>query len=165
MRFDAPAHHLTCLPGRKNTLEHVPAVLCQHASVVEVEFGILARHLDHPLRCIGSQDDFVSSFKWSGIDKAVGAAVIIGLESFELTGLLTVGTCHCLTGCITRETVQAAIHQIGLVPVLRRQEFDVQSCFAGQSLWYGLVEPYGDLDGISLTRHDNAAVEVVVVIA
>ena len=107
----------------------------------------------------------MSSFKWSGIDKAVGAAVIVGLESLELTGFLTVGACHGLTGCITGETVQAAIHQVGLVPVLRRQEFDVQSRFACQSLGHGFVEPYGDLDGITLSRHNDAAVEVVVVIA
>ena len=129
MRFDAPTHHLACLAGREHTLEHIPTILCQHTSVVKVEFGILACYLDHPLWCIGRQDDFVSSFKWSGIDKAVGAAVIVGLESLELTGFLTVGACHGLTGSITRETVQATIHKVGLVPVLRRQEFDIQSRF------------------------------------
>ena len=171
MRFDTPTHYLARLAGRQHTLEHVPSVLCQHTSVVKVEFGILACYLDHPFGSIGCQDDFVSSFKWSGIDKAVGAAVIVCLESFELTGLFAVRACNCLAGSITWETVQATIHKVGLVPVLRRQELDVQSRFACQSLGHRLVEPnrnfYGSLFpfGGRKGRHNDAAVEVVVVIA
>ena len=104
------------------------------------------------------------AFEWRGIYKAICAAIVVGLESLELTGLLAIGTCHGLTGCIAREAVKAAIHQIGLVPVLRRQKLDVQSCFACQCFRHGLVEPNGNLDGIPQTCYHNAAIEVVVIV-
>ena len=42
VRLDTPTHHLARLAGRQYTLEHVPAVLREHAAIVKVEFRILA---------------------------------------------------------------------------------------------------------------------------
>ena len=99
------------------------------------------------------------------VNKAVCTTIVIGLETLELSRLLAVRTCHRLTRCVTWQSAQLAVHRVGLQPVLRRQELDVQSCFASQLLWHGLIQPYGNLNGLAFGCHYHAAVKVVVVIA
>ena len=107
----------------------------------------------------------MTRFQWQGVHKAVCTTIVVGLKPFELTGLLAIGTSDGLTGGITREATQTIVHLIGLQPVLRGQELDIQSCLTSQLCWYGLVQPDGNLYCLAFGCHHDTAVEVIVIIA
>ena len=104
MRFNSPGDHLTSLVLRQHTAQHEPTVLGQHTSIVEFQLGILAADTDHPLWCIGGQCQTVTCLNGQRVDKAVGPSIVVGLETLELTGFLTILTGDGLTRGITRQT-------------------------------------------------------------
>ena len=55
--LNGPGHHLTGLTLRQYAAQHKPAVLGEHASVVELQFRIVAADADHALRGVGGHDD------------------------------------------------------------------------------------------------------------
>ena len=118
MRLHSPCNHLARLSLRQHTAQHKPAVLCQHSSVEEFQFGIIATDGNHMFRIIRSHHDTMTCLKRQGIHKAICTTIIIGLEPLELTRLLTIGSGDGLTRCIARETVQTTVHQEGLQPIL-----------------------------------------------
>ena len=113
-----PGDDLTRLSRRQHTAQHEPAVLGQHTAVVELQLGIVAADADHALGGVARHHDAVTCLHGQGIDETVGTAVVVGLEAFELTGLLTVGAGDGLTGGIARQASQTSVHRVGLEPVL-----------------------------------------------
>ena len=164
MRLHSPCDHLTCLSLRQYTAQHEPAVLGQHSSIEEFQFCIIATDRDHVFRIISSHHDAMTRLKREGIHKAIRTTVIVGLEAFELTRFLTVGTGNGLTRCITRETVQTTVHDEGLQPIFRGQELQIKTSFASQFFRYGLIEPYGNLHRLTLCCYYSTTVEVIIVV-
>ena len=103
MGLNGPREHLTCFVGRQHAAQHVPAILSQDTTIVELEFGIAA-HGYHTLGLIGSQGYLVTSLDGQRINKAIGASVVVGLKTFELTGFLTIRTGDRKTGGIAGQT-------------------------------------------------------------
>ena len=103
--------------------------------------------------------------KRQGLDEFAGAPVVIGPVALELAYFLFVGTHLGVAHRITRETVGLAIHQVGLVPVLRGQEFQVEARFACQCLRNRFVQIDGDFHRLALGLDDDAGIEVVPVVA
>ena len=104
MGLHRPRHYLACLAFRQHATQHKPTILCQHATVVEFQFSIVAADTDHALWRICSQRDVVTSLQRQWVDEAVGTTVVIGLETLELARLLAVGTGNGLAGGITGQT-------------------------------------------------------------
>ena len=104
MRLHCPCDDLAGLAFRKHTAQHKPSVLCQHTSIVESQLTVLTADANHAFGSIGSQNEAMACLNGQRVNKAVSATIIVSLEAFELTGLLTVGTSHRLTGCITRQS-------------------------------------------------------------
>ena len=165
MRLHRPSDHLTRLALRQHTTQHEPAVLCQHTTIVEAQLGIFAADTNHAFRSVRGQDDAMTRLNRKWIHKAVGATIIIRLESLELTRFLAVGTRGRETGGISGQTSQTAIHREGLEPILRRQELQVEASIACQFLRHGLVEIDRNLHSLSLRCDHHPTVEVVIVIA
>ena len=92
------------------------------------------------------------------------AAVVIGPVTLVLFDLLAVGPCCGLAGGITRETVKATVDEEGLAPVLRGEEFKVESSIAFQLLGNRLVQIDDDFHGGSFACDHYPGVEIVVVI-
>ena len=160
-----PGNHLTRLSLRQYTAQHVPAVLGEHTTVVEFQFGIVAADADHPLRGVAGHHDAMACLHRTGIHETVCTSVVVGLETLELTGLFAIGAGDGLTGGIARQASQASVHREGLVPVLRGQELQIEACFPCQFLGHGFIEPHGNLNGLTLGSHHHATVEVIVVVA
>ena len=99
------------------------------------------------------------------IHEAAGTPVVIGPVALVLIDLLLVGTRSGEAGGIAREAVRLAVHHVRLVPVLGRQEFEVEARIAFQFSRDRLVQINVNPDGLALRRHDKARVEVVVRIA
>ena len=165
MWLHGPCHHAARLALGQRAAQHEPPVLGQHAPVVQTQFGVVAADAHHALGIVGGQGEAVSRLDGQRVDKAVGAAVVVGLESLKLLWLLAVGPCHGLAGGIAWQPPQSAVHGVCLQPVLRGQELDVQTCLAGDGVGHGLVQPHGYLHGLPVGSHRDAAVEVVVVVA
>ena len=165
MRLYGPACHFTCFVGGQNAAEHKPSVLRQHASVIELQLGVVTADADHAFGIIHCHRDGVPCLKGKRIDKFSCPSVIIGLESFELARFLAVGPGHGLAGGIAREAVQPAVHCEGLQPVSGRKELQIQTCIADKLFGNRLVKPDGDLHRFPLGGDHNAAVEIIVVIA
>ena len=117
VRLHGPCHHLACLVLRQHGAQHEPSVLCQHSSVVELQF-VVAADANHPFWLVHRHHDVVSRFEGQWIDEAVCTSVVVGLETLELARLLCIRTCHGQTGGIAREAIESSIHREGLQPVL-----------------------------------------------
>ena len=48
---------------------------------------------------------------------------------------------------------------------MRGQELQIETCFASQFLWDGLVEPYGNLHSLAFGCDHDAAVKIIVIVA
>ncbi len=118
MRFYRPGDDLPCPVGRKHTAEHIPAVLGNHSAVKELQFRVVAADADHSLRTVSGGNELVARLHGQRVNKTVGASVVVGLKALKLSGFLSIRTGDGLTGSVAGETVQSAIHQIGLLPVL-----------------------------------------------
>ena len=103
--------------------------------------------------------------KRQGFDELARTPVVIGPVALELAYFLFVGTHLGVAHRITRETVGLAIHQVGLVPVLRGQEFQVEARFACQCLRNRFVQIDGDFHRLALGLDDDAGIEIVPVVA
>ena len=158
--LDGPRDNLAGLTGRQHAADDEPAVLCEHTAVVEFQLRV-AGDGDEARGIVGGHTQRVTGIDGQRVDEAVGTTVVVGLEALELTRLLTVRTGDGLAGGIARQTTQATVHRVCLQPVLRRQELDVEASLASQFLRHGLVEPDGNLHGLTLDGHDDAAVEVL----
>ena len=107
----------------------------------------------------------MASLQGQWVDKTIRSAVVVGLETLELTGFLAVRTRDGLTSGVSGETIQTTIHDEGLQPVFRRKKLEVKSSLACQFLRYGFVQINGNLHCLALCCHHRAAIEVVIVVA
>ena len=103
--------------------------------------------------------------KRQGLDEFAGAPVVIGPVALELAYFFLIRTHLGVAHGIPRETVGLAIHQVGLVPVLRGQEFQVEAGFTREHVRDGLVQIDGDFHRLALGLDDDAGIEVVPVVA
>ena len=161
VRLHGPAQHLAGLAGRQHAAKHVPAVLRQQAAVVEVHLGVLAGDLDQAARIVRRHDQLMAGGQRKRIHEAAGAAVVVGLVALVLINLLLVGARGRQAGGIAREAVRLAVHHIRLVPVLGRQEFEVETGVALQLGGDRLIQINVDPDGFADRRHDEAGIKVV----
>ena len=164
VRFHGPGDDLAGLAGRQDGPEDVPAVLGEHPAVVELDFAV-AGDLHHALRVVRRKEELVAGGKRQGLDELAGAPVVIRPVPLELAHLLRVGPHLRVAHRVARETVGLAVHQIGLVPVLRGQEFQVEARFACQCLRNRFVQIDGDFHRLALGLDDDAGIEVVPVVA
>ena len=102
--------------------------------------------------------------KRQGFDELARTPVVIGPVPLELADLLFVGTHLGVAHRISREAVGLAVHQVGLVPILRGQELQVEAGFSRQRLRNRLVQVDGDLHRLALGFDDDAGIEVVPVV-
>ena len=148
-----PAEDLAGLAFGKDAAQHEPAVLGYDASVIELEGNILGGDPDHTLGIVRCHEYGVSGLHGKRIDEAAGTPVVIGPVALVLLVLLAVGTGYGLADGIAGEAVGTAVHDIGLVPVLRRKELEVESRIAGKRIRNGLVEIDVDMEGLAVAGH------------
>ena len=157
-----PAQHLARLSGGKKAAQDIPAVLGQQAAVVELQFGILAADPDHTQGVVGSHQDLVAGRQRERLHEAVRPPVVIGLVALELLDFLRVGARGRETGGVAREAAGLAVHQVGLVPVLRGQEFQVEAGLALEGGRQRLVQVHVDPHRLADGGRDDAGIEVII---
>ena len=162
VRLQKPAEHLACLALRQDAAEHIPAVLGKHAPVIELERSAVGADLDHPFRVVRGEGHALPLRHRKRIHETSGAAVIVGLITLELLDFLTVGTSHGLTHRIAREALRVSVHEICLVPVLGREEFEVEPGLALKALRHGLVKVDINPHGPALGAYDEPGIEIII---
>ena len=103
--------------------------------------------------------------EWQRVHEAAGAPVVVGAVALELPDFLLVGTGGRQTRRIAREALGLSVHQIGLVPILGGQQFEVEPGLPHQRIGQGLVEVNVNPEGRTLGAHHEPGVEIVVGIA
>ena len=160
VRLHGPGDDLAGLAGREDGPEDIPAVLREHPAVVELDLAF-AGDLHHPLRVVRGEEELVARAERQRLDELAGAPVVIRPVPLELAHLLRVGAHLGVAYRVAREAVGLAVHQIGLVPVLRGQELQVETRFARERLGNRLVQIDGDFHRLALGLDDDAGIEVV----
>ena len=162
IRFDDPGHHLAGLVGGQLRAQRVPAVLSDDTSVEQLHVDI-GRDLDHAFGLIRRDHEGLARFERQRIDELARVAVIVGAESLVLSGLLFVRQDLGLADRVTREPVDSAVRDIGLAPVLGRDELKVETGLAHYGLGQRLVQIECELHGVALRGGHDARNEIVVV--
>ena len=164
IRFDGPGHDLARLPRRQEAPDDHPAILGQHPSVIELEQRVLRSNLDHPLRRIRRQEQFVASLQRKRLDEHPGSPVVIGPVPMELQDFLFVRTKLGVADRIPGNPVRPVVHQVRLAPILRRQELQHETGLADQFLRDRFVQEYGDFHGLAFGPDRHPGVKVIVIV-
>ena len=93
------------------------------------------------------------------------ASVIVGTVALVLLVLFAVGACHGRGNRIAREAARTTVHDIGLVPILGREELKIEPGISRKFLRHRLIQIHVDTHGLALRRHYKSGIEVVVIVS
>ena len=164
IRLHGPGHDLPGLPGRQHAPDNHPTVLGQHPAVQQIQGDFVRRNLDHPLRRIRRQEQFVAALHRNRLNEHPRPPIVIGPVTAELEHFFLIRADLGIAHGIARNAVRPAIHQIGLAPILGRQEFQHEPRFADQHIRHRLVQVHGNLHGLALGLHDHPGIEIVIIV-
>src|SRR5690606_7015557 len=113
-------------------------------------------------RIVWGRQKTASGFQRQRIDETASASVIRSNEPLKLLRLLTIWTCYCVTDHIPGETVITSVHDVCLVPVLRRQELKIKTSFTFQCFRNGFIKVNGNLHAFTFGSDNHTGIEIII---
>ena len=140
--------------------DDVPAVLGEVAAVEELQLTREGADRDEALGILGRHQEGLPGGERERLDVVLVAVEVEGRVPLELPDLLLRRKGRGRARRVAREDAGPAVHQVRVLPVLRRPELEVEPRAAFELGGHGLVEVHGDLEAAAVRRHDDARVEV-----